>query len=242
MANKQLGVAPSNANDALRLTDLGTKTKTSALTALAGSSLSLSDKRIVLDVSDTSQGAGGTLKSDTILDDELGVRTLLQNASVARVINGAGASDTYLTGSNIPIPSGYPVVRTKYRCRFDVTKTAAGTATPIVTVRIGTAGTTADAAICQATFGAGTLAIDTAIILIEASFRTVGSGTSAVLVASFSATTNLTTTGWSNAVKAVVRVSSGFNSTTANLIIGTSYNGGTSAVHTVEQVVSELIP
>jgi hypothetical protein len=117
----------------------------------------------------------------------------------------------------------------------------ASTATPIITIRVGTAGSTADAAICQATFGAGTLAIDTAIVDIYATFRTVGSGTTAVLVGTFQATTNLTTTGWSNGVKSRIVISSGFNSTTASLIIGTSYNGGTGAVHTVEQVYSELL-
>lgn len=184
--------------------------------------------------------AAQTKKSSLALFHELD-RKVFANAATARVINGAGATDTYLTGSNIAIPSGYPVVGTAYRMSFDVTKTAAGTATPIVRVRIGTAGSTADTAILTFTFGAGTAAIDTAIVEVFAQFRTVGASTSAVLVGWCRAVTNLTTTGWSNAVKALPAVSSGFNSTTASLIIGASYNGGTSAVHTVEHVASELI-
>src|SRR3954470_16494782 len=65
------------------------------------------------------------------------------NQSVAQ--QGAGfATDTYLTGSSVSIPTGAPYVGTTYRCLFDVTKTAVGTAAPVVTLRIGTAGTTAD--------------------------------------------------------------------------------------------------
>lgn len=151
------------------------------------------------------------------------------------------ASDTYLTGSNIPIPAGGPYVGTKFRLIFDVTKTAAGTATPIITVRIGTLGTTADAAILVFTFGAGTAAIDVGQFIIDCVFRTVGSGTSAVLEGTAQLISNLTTTGISNAVKVKAVTSAGFNSTTASSIIGASYNGGASAAHTIQLVRSELM-
>lgn len=166
------------------------------------------------------------------------LHAIYTNQSVSA--QGAGfASDTYLTGSNIAFPAA-PAVGATYEAYFDVTKTAAGTATPIVTVRIGTAGTTADTAICQFTFGSGTAAADVAQVQVICTFRTVGSGTSAVLQGICAATTNLATTGWSNAKKTVVVTSSGFNSTTAGLIIGMSYNGGTSASHTIQLVRSKL--
>lgn len=151
------------------------------------------------------------------------------------------SSDTYLTGSNILIPSGAPYVGTKYMLYFDITKTAAGTATPILQVRIGTLGTTADASICSFTFGAGTAAIDSGLFQVIAVFRTVGSGTSAVLQGVATLTSNLTTTGLSNAVKSKPTTSSGFNSTTASSIIGASYNGGASAAHTIQLVRAELM-
>ena len=164
----------------------------------------------------------------------------LKNTSTTS--QGAGfAADTYLTGSNITLPTGGPVVGTTYKLTFDVTKTAAGTATPIIQVRIGTLGTTGDASILTFTFGAGTAAIDTGIFEIIATFRTVGSGTSAVLQGITRLVNNLTTTGISNAKKSVSTTSSGFNSTTAGLIIGVSYNGGTSASHTVQLVRAELM-
>lgn len=162
------------------------------------------------------------------------------NTSVAQ--QGAGfASDTYLTGSSIAIPSGAPYVGSMYKLIFDMTKTGAGVATPILTLRIGTAGTTADAAICVFTFGAGTAAIDSGLFEINAVFRTVGSSTAAVLQGNACLTNNLTTTGLSNAVKAVNTTSSGFNSTTASLIIGLSFNGGASFVGTNQLVRSQLI-
>lgn len=151
------------------------------------------------------------------------------------------ASDTYLVGSSVAFPSGSPYVGSIYRLTFDVTKTAAGTATPILTLRIGTAGTTADTAICTFTFGAGTAAVDTGIIEVIAMFRTVGAGTTAVLQGDARLTSNLTTTGLSNAVKALKVTSAGFNSTTAGLIVGCSYNGGASAAHTIQLVRAELM-
>lgn len=155
---------------------------------------------------------------------------------------GAGfATDTYLTGSFLLFPIA-PVVGTRYRMTFDVVKTAAGTATPIITVRVGTAGTTSDTARLTFTFGAGTAAADTGVFIVDALFRAVGSGTSAVLQGQARLVSNLATTGLSNAVKALQVTSGGFDSTVASSGIGCSYNGGTSASHTVQLVQAELIP
>lgn len=151
------------------------------------------------------------------------------------------SSDTYLAGSNVTVPSGGPYVGTTYHLMFDLVKTAAGTATPIIIVRYGTNGTTADTARVTFTFGAGTAAVDTGIFELYCTFRTVGSGTSAVLQGQAGLTSNLTTTGISNAVKALQVTSGGFDSTVASSIIGVSYNGGASAAHTVQLVRAELI-
>lgn len=161
------------------------------------------------------------------------------NSSVTS--QGAGFStDTYLTGSNIAIPSGSPYVGTVYRCIFTVSKTAAGTATPIVQLRIGTAGTTADTSICSFTFSAGTAATDVGRFEVTALFRTVGSGTSAI-VQGHCGLISQPTTGFSSLLKGVQTTSSGFNSTTASSIIGVSVNGGTSASWTVQLVRAELM-
>lgn len=151
------------------------------------------------------------------------------------------AADTYLTGSFIVFPRA-PKVGTSYTLEFDAVKTAAGTATPIVTVRIGTAGTTSDTARNTLTFNAGTAAADTGRFRLTVVFRSVGSGTSAVTQAVCSLTKGATaTTGLVNLVgQTVTNTSSGFDSTTALLGIGASLNGGTSASWTVTQVMAEL--
>ena len=101
----------------------------------------------------------------------------------ASVANQTGfAADTYLVGSSFVISAGTWQAKTLYRCKFDMSKTAAGTGTFAVNIRLGTLGTTGDASVCAMTFAAGTAAIDTGIFVVEATFRTVGSGTSAVVV------------------------------------------------------------
>lgn len=163
--------------------------------------------------------------------------SVLTNKSTAA--QGAGfSSDTYLTGSNVPCVN--PVIGTLYRLTFDLVKTAAGTAAPVITVRVGTAATTADTSRLAFTFGSGTGAADTGRFEVEAMFRAVGSGTSAVLQGRASLISNLTTTGISNAVKVLQVTSGGFDSTVASTQIGASYNGGTSASHTVQLVTAKL--
>ncbi len=164
----------------------------------------------------------------------------LFNASTSTVSAGY-ASDTYLAGSSILIPAQRPRVGTRYRCYFDMTKTAAGTATPIVTLRYGTAGSVSDTALATFTFGAGTAAADTGIFYLDCIYRSVGSGTSAVIAGNVSLTSNLSTTGLSNAVKARVATSSSHDSTTANTYLGVSFNGGTSFSGTCTFVAAELL-
>lgn len=152
------------------------------------------------------------------------------------------AADTYLIGSNISIPSGYPRVGTAYHATFDVSKTAAGTATPIIILHIGTLGTVADAAICTFTFGAGSAAADVGTFEVWGVFRTVGSGTSAVLQGraevrhTATATTGIITTEG----QTIQVTSAGFDSTLANSIVGLSVNGGASAAWTVQLVTADF--
>ena len=156
---------------------------------------------------------------------------------------GAGFStDTYLVGSNISIPSGYPRVGTLYHATFDVSKTGAGTATPVIVLRIGTLGTTADAAICTFTFSAGTANADLGIFEVWGLFRTVGATTTAVVQGRAEARHGLSaTTGLISLVSQTLQVtSSGFDSTVANSIMGLSVNGGASAAWTVQLVASEF--
>ena len=156
---------------------------------------------------------------------------------------GAGfASDTYLVGSSTAIPATGLKAGTRYHLIFNVSKTAAGTATPILNIRFGTAGSTADTSRCAMTWTAGTAAIDDGIFQVWATFRTIGSGTSAVIQCVGEVTHRLTTTGLINAgaTARITTTGGGFDSTVANSIIGTSVNGGTSAAWTITLVQAEL--
>jgi len=188
---------------------------------------------------------GGTSKAATI--DQIITAAGGDEANNAATSTPAAgfASDTYLAGSGIDIPDGKVQAKTFYKCKFRVSKTAAGTATPIVTVRIGTAGTTADATATIAfTFAAGSAAADTGIFELSVVFQSVGSGTSAVIEGVCELRKN-TITAAGIVATAVGNISlegssSGFNSTTSGLKIGVSVNGGTAAAWTITNVHSRL--
>ncbi len=155
------------------------------------------------------------------------------------------ATDTYLSGSSCTVPvAGDWTVGMSYYCMFDMTKTNVGTAAFTITVRMGTAGTTSDTTLAQAiAFGAGTGAIDEGIFETWITFKTVGSGTSAVVAytakcAHHLAATGLISTGASG-IGIIKGTSAGFNSTTPT-IIGMSINGGASFAGTNVTVQANL--
>lgn len=172
------------------------------------------------------------------------VRSQVEAASTADV-SGAYAADTYLAGSGITIPTaGGWKVGTLYACTFDMVKTAAGVAAFTITVRMGTLGTTGDASVLSLTFGAGTAAADTGQFDLSVLFRTVGSGTTAVVRGLVRCTHNLAATGLISTGSAGVGVfggtSAGFNSTTQS-VIGISVNGGASFSGTNSLVFAEVV-
>lgn len=136
-------------------------------------------------------------------------------------------ADIYLTNSNIKLDAyGPPVVGRGYHWAFVLSKTA-GTGTPVLTVRTGTAGAIGDTSRVVYTWGAGSSATDMAEFEIDVRFIAVGSGTSAVLRGKGNFTNNLATTGF-NLPKALQPADSGgFDSTAAGLQIGLSFNGST---------------
>jgi hypothetical protein len=148
------------------------------------------------------------------------------------------AVDTYLVGSSVAAPYGSTVnpntggflAKGRYTCDFDMTKTAAGVATPIITLRVGLTASLADAAICTFTFAAGTAAIDSGTFQVWANFYSAGPGTSAVIAGLAALSHNLAATGLSTTGAAgfgqVANTSAGFNSATPGLFIGCSFNGG----------------
>jgi len=163
------------------------------------------------------------------------------NASVTTQ-TPTGGTDTYLAGSDVTIPTGRLQAKSMYRLKFDIHKTSvAGTASVVVNVRLGTAGTTSDTSRAVVTFGPQTAVADEGAIDLNIVFRTVGSGTSAVIQVLGMLDHRQTTTGLTNVNTSIQKVtSSGFDSTVANLKIGCSVNIGTSTVADIRLVQAEL--
>jgi hypothetical protein len=165
----------------------------------------------------------------------------LVNSSVSA--QSPSTSDVYLAGSNIVVTAGDFKAKGQYKCVFDMTKSA-GTGAIVITLRVGVNGSTADAAIQTYTFGAGTSVADTGIFEVIATWRTVGSGTSAVMQGICRGTHLLATTGLFNNAAGWVLIgspspSSGFASNTATNI-GISFNGSTAFAGTAQVVQAQL--
>ena len=153
-------------------------------------------------------------------------------ANSASTVSAGFAADTYLAGSGVTLPGGVNNAGVQVEWVFDMVKTAAGTAAPALNIRFGTAGTTADASVCAMSFAAGTAAVDTGLFTVKATFRSAGSGTTAVIVGTAMldhslAATGITSTGASGYGQ-ITTIGGGFNSTPAGSIIGLSFNGGAS--------------
>lgn len=166
------------------------------------------------------------------------------SAGATAAVGGGFAADTYMTGTSVNIGTvGSWKAGMIYVATFDMAKTGAGTATPIAIVRMGTLGSVSDAAILTFTHTAGTGVIDTGVFTITVEFRSVGSGTSAVIAGVCECKHNLASTGLTSGgtagYEAKPVASSGFDSTTSN-IIGVSFNGGASFVGTNVMSAAEL--
>jgi len=151
----------------------------------------------------------------------------------------AFAADTYIDGSRILLPQGAVRAGSVYHLIFDITKTAAGIATPILTVRFGTAGAVGDTARLTFTWTAGTAAADVGTFEVWVTFRAIGA--SGVMVGVAQIRHNLSVTGLVNLVSPTLAVVSGaFDTGVAGSYIGASVNGGASAAWTIQRVSAEL--
>ena len=188
---------------------------------------------------------GASWKSALVVDRATGVVSL-PNTPAAVLYNQSLAAqgpdfavDNYLGGSAIAVPAGRLRAGSRYRLSFDVAKTAAGVAAPVLTLRFGTNGTTADTSICALTFPVQTALADDGYITLDVTFRAVGANASVQVAASLFH--SLDAGGLSANPVAVRRVSSAaFNSTLANAVIGVSVNGGAAAAWTVFLVQAQL--
>lgn len=151
------------------------------------------------------------------------------------------ATLTKLTGSTITIPTWKMSIGTMFRWTFDITKTAAGTATSAYHVRVGTANSTSDAAILTFTKPIGTAAIDTGLIEIVAIVRGPLSA-SCVMTGTFRMTHNLSATGHATIPAVAINVvSSTFDATVANLFVNLTCTTGASDAITTQLMMAEAL-
>ena len=194
--------------------------------------------------------SGNFLASDCPLDDagRFYTTTPIVNAAVANqgsASAGSGfASDTYVTNSDLLIPSFGLQARAMFYWAISLSKSANGTAAPVYTIRQGAARTTSDTSRLAITGPAQTAASDVGLIEIIAPMRTVGSGSAAIMQGSvFMAHNNAATGLANNAASAVEATSAGFDSTTsAGQYLGLSINGGASNAWLITQCQGYLIP
>ena len=158
------------------------------------------------------------------------------NASVAS--QGAGfASDTYVTNSDIKIPSWGLQPGDTITWVLNASKTNAGTAAPVYTIRIGAARTTADTSRLAITGSNQSAAVDIGVCTIGLTVRSVSA--SGVLQGTVNWAHNGagTEVGFcTTATTVAVGTSAGFDNTAQQgLFIGLSINAGTNAAWTLTQ-------
>lgn len=152
------------------------------------------------------------------------------------------ATTAYVTNSNIAVPAAKLRIGTVLRWSLVITKSAAGTtAGCAVLVKLGTAGSNADATVNTLTFGTPTGVADTARIVVEAVIRGPLSA-SGIIQASATMTHNLSATGFSTLPAECVQSTSGsVDVTVASLIAGLSITTTTASVWTIKSCVAEAI-
>lgn len=155
------------------------------------------------------------------------------------------AADTYVTNSDILIPSISVQAKTNFRWRLSASKTAAGVAGPVYNIRIGSLRTIADTPRVSLTGPAQTAVADIGTLNIMATVRNVGAAgvIQATVWWDHTGTVVSSTggTGFANDSSGHVQGAGGAFDNTAlgGQFIGLSMNGGASAVWSLTQVVAE---
>lgn len=146
------------------------------------------------------------------------------------------SAPTYFAGSALNIPPGKLQIGTHFWWRWNMTKTAAGSATSSIDLRVGTLGATGDASRLNFVKPAGTAAADEAWCEVHAVCRGPLSA-SGIFAGEFTMIHNGNTVGHA-AIPAVVvnTISSPFDVTVANLIVGLSMTTGTGDSITVQMM------
>jgi hypothetical protein len=160
-----------------------------------------------------------------------------KNAAISN--QTVNAADTYLNDSDLLIPSFGAQARARFLWMISASKTAAGVATPIYTIRIGAARTTGDAARLVLTGPAQTAIADIGTLYVMATMRSIGAA--GVLQASAWWVHRGASVGFANDVTGHVEgTSAAFdNSALSGQFVGLSVNSGAAGVWTVTQVCAQ---
>ena len=185
-----------------------------------------------------------TAKIRAFLNDTGRVEAYSNNAAIAN--QTVNAADTYLTNSDLLIPSWGLQAKGTFLFQISASKTGAGTAAPIYSVRIGTNRTTADTARLTLTGPAQTAIADIGTLNILITVRAAGGscilqGTAFWSHRGTAANTTTSGTGFANdSTGHVEGTSASFDASAVNgQYIGLSVNSGTAGVWTVTQVIAE---
>ena len=204
-------------------------TKVSALTA--ATALALADSFPIVQ--------SGASKQATVQMLATLLGNTLNSVSLADQTINAAASAA-LAGSTINIPANKLRAGTVLKFKISVAKTAAGTASNAFVFRLGTSGTTSDAAILTFNLPVGTAVADQANVEIVVTIRSIGA--TAVAQGFLTLTHNLSTTGFATVPAVNLKATSGsFDSTIANLIASLSCTTAAATVLTFSQVIAEAI-
>lgn len=161
-----------------------------------------------------------------------------QRASNASAQTPAAATRTYLLGTKFALAvAGQFQVNGAFRWRFDIVKTGAGTASSVIDIATGTAGTTSDTARVSFTKPAGTAVIDTGYVQVDATVRAIGAST--VISGTIEVGHNLATTGHMAQQQFVSTVDSGSYDSTTHLFIGLCLTTGASDAITIKNMNAE---
>lgn len=173
--------------------------------------------------------------------DDAGYQRSLGRANFSTALQLiSAATRTYLTGSSISVPTNKLQVGTMFRWRISMTKDANGVAASTFDVAVGTNGTTGDTARVSFTKPGGSAAADEGFVEIFVTVRSIGAA--GVMVGEFTMTHNLASTGHMVIPGAVVNtISSGFDMTVANLIVGICLTSGAADAITIQLVQAEAV-
>jgi hypothetical protein len=149
------------------------------------------------------------------------------------------ATLTQINGSLLKVPQGGLKVGTRISWKFNVTKTAAGTATSTYAITFGTLGTTADTARVSFTKPVGDATADEAEVTITAVVRSVSA--TGVVVGKFVMTHGLASTGHATIpVVNLLTTSAGFDNRGEDLYVALVVTSGAADALTISFCESEL--